>query len=64
MAAERVAVAIAMGDVPAGAMGDAFATLRMLNRCAEIEREASALRSFRSGLPVWSFPAVAPWVGF
>ncbi len=47
--AERVALAI---------------VLRLALREAETGRAAEALRAYRAGEPVWTWPARAPWAGF
>jgi hypothetical protein len=62
--AERIALAIVMGEVSDDAMADAHEQLRMHARAAEVERRAKALRAYRAGRPVWTWPATAPWAGF
>lgn len=62
--AECIALAIVNGEVPADGMADALDNLRLLNRRAEIEQQAAALRAFRAGEPVWTWPKTAPWAGF
>ena len=62
--AERIALAIVNGDVPPDALPAAFDNLRLLNKKAEVERQAAALRAFRAGEPVWAWPATVPWAGF
>jgi len=59
--AERVALAIVEGRVGAE---DARETLRLALLEAETERAAAALRAYRAGEPVWTWPARAPWAGF
>ena len=59
--AERIALAILAGEASGP---DAQEQLRMHNRAAEIERQAAALRAYRAGEPVWTWPATAPWKGF
>jgi hypothetical protein len=62
--AERIALAIVRGEVPAEHMSDAHAQMRQHNSAAEVERQASALRAYRAGEAVWTWPARAPWAGF
>lgn len=59
--AERLALAILEGRVSAA---DAREALRLALREAEVERAAEALRAYRAGEPVWTWPARAPWAGF
>jgi hypothetical protein len=59
--AERIALAVVMGTVSAE---DARADLSLHLRAAESDRNASALRDWREGRPVWAWPATAPWAGF
>lgn len=59
--AERIALAILDGKISAA---DAREDLSMHLRAAEVERQASALRAYRAGDPVWTWPARAPWAGF
>jgi hypothetical protein len=59
--AERIALAIVNGEVSAA---DARGDLQLHNRAAEVERQASALRAYRAGEAVWTWPATAPWRGF
>lgn len=59
--AERLALAILEGRVSAA---DAREALRLALREAEAERAAEALRAYRAGEPVWTWPARAPWAGF
>lgn len=59
--AERIALAILAGEV---SMSDARETLRLASREREVEQHAESLRQYRSGEPVWVWPAVAPWSGF
>jgi hypothetical protein len=59
--AERIALALVMGDAPI--TPDTIADLRLANREREVEQCADALQRFRSGENVWSWPVVAPWAG-
>lgn len=59
--AERIALAIISGRV---SMDTAREDLRLALRQREVARDASALSAYRSGEPVWSWPAVVPWSGF
>jgi hypothetical protein len=59
--AERLALAVLAGTVTAA---DARGDLSLALRESEAERSAAALRAYRSGRPVWSWPAAAPWAGF
>lgn len=62
--AERLALALALGEVPADDTADAREALRMHLRGALTERNAAALADYRAGKPVWTWPASAPWAGF
>lgn len=62
--AERLALAILEGQVSAPDLPDAREALRLALREAEAERAAEALRAYRAGEPVWTWPARAPWAGF
>jgi hypothetical protein len=62
--AERLALALLRGQVPAEMRAGAFADLATFNRGAQVERDARALADYRAGRPVWAWPAVAPWAGF
>lgn len=63
-AAERIALAIASGEVPADLLPLAFEELRVHNRAREVRQAAEALTAYRAGRGVWSWPATAPWAGF
>lgn len=62
--AERLALALLMGEVPEDDIADAHAQLAMHNRAAEVGRQARALAAYRAGEHVWTWPASAPWAGF
>lgn len=59
-----LAEAIIMGTIPAESVSDAMETLRQANAERERSNAAEALTAYRTGEPVWSWPAVAPWAGF
>lgn len=59
--AERIALAVAAGTVSAA---DAREDLHLATAEREAEQAAAALRAYRAGRPVWSWPARAPWMGF
>lgn len=59
--AERIALAVVNGQLSAA---DAHDDLHMHLQAAETERQADALRAYRAGQPVWTWPATAPWAGF
>lgn len=62
--AERIALAIVNGQVPADMLPLAFEDLRMHLRAREVQLAAEALTVYRAGGSVWSWPAAAPWAGF
>lgn len=63
-AAERIALALVNGQVPADLVPLAREGLRMHLRALEVQRAAAALTAYRAGENVWSWPATAPWAGF
>lgn len=59
--AERLSLAILAGETT---MNEARDDLRRHNRLKELERQVAALRAYRTGSAVWTWPARAPWAGF
>lgn len=59
--AERIALAVVNGTVSAA---DAREGLHLALVQGETERQARALRAYRAGERVWTWPATAPWLGF
>lgn len=62
--AERIALAILSGEIPAERMGQAWEELALANRETRAERHADAVRRFRAGEHMWAIPATVPWLGF
>lgn len=62
--AERLALALVAGEVPADAVAGAREALALHNRAADVARDAAALAAYRAGEHVWAWPATAPWAGF
>lgn len=62
--AERIALAILAGDIPADRMDQAWEELALANRQTRVERHADAVRRFRAGEHMWAIPATVPWLGF
>lgn len=60
--AERIALALLMGDAPI--TPDTIADLRLANRERDVEQSTDALQRYRNGENVWAWPAVALWAGF
>lgn len=59
--AERLALAVLTGDVSAA---DAREELGLALREREITADVNALRAYRTGVMVWTWPREAPWAGF